>query len=387
MTKTKTTPYRTFLAGSAVVSSLAMIYLAHDMNNDNGSLALAKRKPVSAEFPVEQAEFFELPFHPRQINVEDTVDEDCGFNNSVAHRMDENSLEICRITCFGYDFSADGSTVAFSSLAGQGRLKGVDQDIAPSDYGHLEMFLLNVNGDQPVFIYVTNEFTYPTGNGIDNRTPSLSSDGNRIAFNSSGRTVVADMQEKKAYVISDNGLLSPDISSDGNRVVFYSRDNNGEIYVADLDNKTITNVSNNDAHDEYGVISADGRYVAFKSYRNCESDGSSNNPDVYIADLEQGTVRNVLHAERCDEKDSHYVRAFSFSGNAFSFTYSLNHRDSQYVVDLDTGKRESTNLGEEGSREMTFLKAESSERFLAVTDYGKMYLCDRPSSEWWCDLR
>jgi len=121
---------------------------------------------------------------------------------------------------------------------------------------------------------------------------------------------------------SDDTL--PDVSADSNRVVFTSkRDRNSEIYLVDLEEKTLINISNSPLSDTWADISGDGNKVAFQSNR----DG---NWEVYLADLNSRTLINVSNAPRASDI---YPR-ISEDGNKVVFQSNRDGNEEVYLADL-----------------------------------------------------
>ena len=101
------------------------------------------------------------------------------------------------------------------------------------------------------------------------------------------------------------------ITADGRYVLFYSEASNlvplddspnGDIFVRDLLTGKTTLVSVNatgtasgfGSNSNYGLISDDGRYVAFTSYaRDIVTNDTNSSPDVFLRDLQTGTTKIV----------------------------------------------------------------------------------------------
>jgi Tol biopolymer transport system component len=163
----------------------------------------------------------------------------------------------------------------------------------------------------------------------DSFLPSLSADGRFVAFQSeASNLVVGDTNARSDIFVHDrvtgstqrvsvgaNGVegngssLRPSISADGNRVAFDSAatnlgppDANGviDVFVRDISAGTTTRVSRglngaepNDASWE-ASISPDGRFVAYGSFASNVVEGDTNGmPDIFVHDLTLGTTSLV----------------------------------------------------------------------------------------------
>ncbi|MFN8163786.1 MAG: hypothetical protein U0R26_08120 [Solirubrobacterales bacterium] len=166
----------------------------------------------------------------------------------------------------------------------------------------------------------------------------------------------------------DGNSLSPSISGDGRYVAFSSRARNLdpaatsgglEVYVRDLLARRTTLVSrasgaNGAAADGYSAeatISADGRYVAFRSgAENLSSEDVAFN-DVFVRDLETGTTTLVSRAsgaagaaadgESSDPSISADGRHVAFVSQANDLSAEDTHGNTDvFVRDLETGVTE-----------------------------------------------
>jgi Tol biopolymer transport system component len=159
-------------------------------------------------------------------------------------------------------------------------------------------------------------------------SPSISSDGRYVAFDSSTDLVPGDtngmrdifVRDRTAGVISriskssageqgDYPSYSQSISSDGRYVAFYSyatnlvagdTNGNGDIFVRDRQNNTTRLVSKStagvqgDGESSSPVVSANGRYVAFVSEAaNLVTGDTNGNEDIFIRDRQTGTTTLV----------------------------------------------------------------------------------------------
>lgn len=89
--------------------------------------------------------------------------------------------------------------------------------------------------------------------------------------------------------------LWPDLSTNGRLLAFASnRSGNNEIYVLDLRNGELTNVSQSPADDSWPRWSPNGHELVFHSNR-------SGNYDLYVADVHDGTIRRVTNDPALDQ--------------------------------------------------------------------------------------
>ena len=356
----------------ALIAAVPVSFYQHFY--DNSSFNCWKRAPVAVEFSEMGASFEALDFAPREFGEEYDLEEECGFNNRVAYAPADGVIQICLSPYQNYDFSADGRTVVFPSL--------INKEGKPSDYGYPQVFLLSLDGDtgaaSPSLTVLSGGLALD-GELSDNRAPSVSADGNVVAFSRGRDVVVANMREGSLYRLFEGN--SPDVSSNGKRIVFTAYDRAYDVFVADLETRTVSNISNHDAHDQQGVISPNGELVAFVSYRNCPGDDALQNPDVYVVDLEERTLANVLQSNRCDAEDAHHISGLTFSGNdELDFVVTVGHLERSYTLDLRTAERSYVEGWEKmGSQPYTFVAENGS--VLSVSGYGVMRICDSLENE------
>ena len=128
-----------------------------------------------------------------------------------------------------------------------------------------------------------------TNNRHDDRDPSWSPDGKRIAFVSerdgNREIYVMNADGGKPKNLTKNPLDDryPSWSPDGKRIAFTSeRDDDREIYVMDVDGGNPQNLTNNPLDDWYPSWSPDGERIAFTSGSNWNIPGG--NEDIYVID-------------------------------------------------------------------------------------------------------
>ena len=233
--------------------------------------------------------------------------------------------------------------------------------------GRITLVSTNANGEQ--------------GNS-DSATPSFSSDGTRIVFNSDATNLVAggtnglpqifvkslvtgevtlvstDASGNEGIGISENPVFSPD----GSKVAFLSRaenlvvgDTNGaeDIFVKDLNTGAIERASTNgsggqaDGDSFRPVFSPDGSKLAFQSFASNLVAGDTNvSNDVFVKDLSTGAVTRVSTDSFGAQANSYsFEPRFSGDGSKvvfFSYASNLVAGDTNggpdvFVKDLLTG--------------------------------------------------
>lgn len=233
--------------------------------------------------------------------------------------------------------SADGRYVVFRSAAtnlvsGVNDVNGFNSDIFRRDRltGKTELVSVsrvaaNRTGNQPSF----NAYISANGRFVvfeSDASDLVPNDTNADFFNSGRDVFVRDMVSKTTKLVSknlqggttkgaENIIRESDqtdgrlISDNGRYVVFQSRasnlvagDNNGQrdVFVRDLTaQKTwLVNVNNagqaGQGPSDHGVISANGRYVAFESHaRNLIANDQNFNPKIFLHDLQTHTTKLV----------------------------------------------------------------------------------------------
>jgi len=215
----------------------------------------------------------------------------------------------------------------------------------------------------------------PTGISGNGRYVAFASDAsNLVSGYGSGNVFVKDLQTGAISLVSTNASgniannlsVFSSISKDGRYVSFWSYasnlvsgDTNGvsDVFVKDMQTGTITLVSTNASGDRangysgYSNVSADGRYVAFYSSASNLVSGDTNNAvDVFVKDLQTGTITlvssnasgNLANGGSGTGTDSPGI---SSDGRYVSFSSSATNLDSNdthsgfdvYIKDLQTG--------------------------------------------------
>jgi len=231
---------------------------------------------------------------------------------------------------FGPTLSADGRYVAFASLAtnlSDPVSNGLRQVyVKDMDTGVVQIISLNVDGD-------------PAEVPADS-VPAMSSDGQRVAFESLASNIVPG---------GTNGLR--------------------QVYVRDLTSGLVTLVSSDsDGLQATGgasnvpAISADGQFVAFESLAtNLVSEGGNGLRQVYVKSLDSGLTvlaSSSLDGDPGDEASSAATisgvgRFVAFASLASNLTSDATGAFRQILIkDLETGRvsvASSNNLGDPGN--------------------------------------
>ncbi|MGN6134152.1 MAG: PKD domain-containing protein [Aureliella sp.] len=223
---------------------------------------------------------------------------------------------------FEPSLSADGKTVAFSSMA---------NDLVSSDSnGSFDVFVRDVSTNTTKRVSTTA--ADDQGNGPSSAA-SISGDGQLVAFVSSASNLVPEDTNNTADIFVKNlssgdvtrvsvsstggqansNSSTPTISQDGTRVAFISSANNlinsdtnfaWDVLVKDLTTQNVIRASENANHEpanrsSYNPrISGDGKIVAFISEAdNLVPDDTNGVTDVFVKNLETGAVARVNVSE------------------------------------------------------------------------------------------
>jgi Tol biopolymer transport system component len=221
-------------------------------------------------------------------------------------------------TSFSPSISADGRYVAFVSLA--------SNLVSGDTINSYDIFVYDTVANTTRIVSVDDDGT--KGNNYS-LSPSISADGRYVAFDSRASNLVSDDTNNRQDIfvydtvanttrrvsVNDNGTqgnsdsYDPSISADGRYVAFRSSarnlvsgDTNGyaDIFVYD----TVANTTRIVSVDDNGIqgngdsyapsISADGRYVAFQSdARNLVNGDTNGYPDIFVYDTVANTTRIV----------------------------------------------------------------------------------------------
>ncbi|MDX3098127.1 S8 family serine peptidase [Streptomyces sp. ME19-03-3] len=255
--------------------------------------------------------------------------------------------------------SADGSAVAFASPA---------SNFVPGDTnGELDVFVADRRTGETERVSVASDGTQADGFSL---TPTLSSDGRWVGFNSGAANLVpGDTNQltdsfvhdrgtgttERVSVASDgtqgNGLSSaPVLSADGRYAVFNSdsdnlvpgdTNNTTDVFVRDRQTGTTSRISQGpdgapgDGPSREQSVSADGRYVAFQSAASNLVPGDTDGElDVFVHDRQTGTTTSVpgpRPGENTGPVISADGRVVVFTNNWQLFTHDLRTGASEQV--------------------------------------------------------
>ena len=182
-----------------------------------------------------------------------------------------------------------------------------------------------------------------TNHPSDDRSPSWSPDGKRIAFHSNreGRfnydIYVMDADGGNLQILTDNrhNDMCSSWSPDGKRIVFSSareghvEDKFGitdEIYVMDADGGNQQRLTDNRNNDWDPVWSPDGKQIAFAADR--KGDGAKF--DIYVMDADGGNQQKLTNNRGWDNSPS-----WSPHGRRIAFTSEREGNYDIYVMDAD----------------------------------------------------
>jgi Tol biopolymer transport system component len=178
----------------------------------------------------------------------------------------------------------------------------------------------DLNGGEDLFLWDRSTGTttrLTNGNGYS-YSPSISADGNVVAFASEATNLVPGPRNGGDVFLLDrtSGSVSrvtagndysvdPQISADGRHVTFTSvasnlvpGDNNGQldVFVWDRTTGLTSRLTNGSGFSTDSTISADGRYVSFQSEATDLVPGDTNRvTDVFVADRAAGTLERITN--------------------------------------------------------------------------------------------
>ncbi|MEU5342347.1 hypothetical protein AB0H18_16155 [Streptomyces sp. NPDC020766] len=252
--------------------------------------------------------------------------------------------------------SADGRHVAFSSTA---------TNLVPGDTGgRSHVYVKDLRTGAVERLDDEQAPGYDTG-----RQPAISADGRYVAFAASrsegssehdqhARVYRVDRRTGTAVRVSQapdpgrwRSVTNLSISADGTRVgyqffvPFPTSGDWSDVYVRDVPGGELWQADKApdgavpDAQSEYPTVSADGRYVLFRSLDSKLTPGDTNNgQNMFIRDLETGSIRRI---DAADPAASTVSGALSADNRHLVFGSvdpgDPNHTQRVYVRDLRTG--------------------------------------------------
>jgi len=157
-------------------------------------------------------------------------------------------------------------------------------------------YVADINGGNPIVLARGTETTY------DPDMPMLSPDGKKIAYSTSeGVIIVTNADSSGSWVISTMGArreTRPTFSPDGSKLAFYGSD--GALYVmkmGDLGRGAPEAVATGtrDYIEGYSTMSwsSDGKRIAYTGY-------NGDNEDIFVVNLENRSIVNVTNDEAED---------------------------------------------------------------------------------------
>ncbi len=219
---------------------------------------------------------------------------------------------------------------------------------------NLEIYTMNPDGTNPLRLTMNDAADYD---------PSLSTDGNRIAFvsdrDNNDEIYIMNSDGSGAKRLTNNDLpdLNPAMSADGSKIVFASRrDGNYEIYVMNSDGTNQTRLTTNTSVDDEPSFSPDGTKIVFRSSR----DG---NAEVYIMDVNGG---NQTRLTNDDQGFVDTEPTFSPDGTKIAFRSFRNGNSEIYV--MNTNGTAPANISNHTSADLNPSYSPDGSRIAFVTD-------------------
>lgn len=197
--------------------------------------------------------------------------------------------------------SADGTTVAFSSIA---------TNLDPADPDGIRDVYVKILDTGTIEVASTSDTGVPSNGRSE--TTDLSGDGRTVAFSS----------------VATN--LDPADDS-GFTYVLYAKDlNTGDLVLASSSDEG----ANANANSRGGSLSGDGRLLAFQSFAtNLDPADTTTDEDVFVKDLTTGDIRLVSTPD--DVRSSGGV--LSADGSAVAYSIEVDGVLQAYVMDLASG--------------------------------------------------
>ncbi len=238
-----------------------------------------------------------------------------------------------RVSVDSVGTEANGASIFFSAISGNGRYVTFASDatnlVAGDTNGTTDIFVHDLQTGQTTRVSVDS--LGAEGNGLSGNSPGISADGRYVTFNSNATNLVAgdtnvttdvfvhDRQTGQTTRVSvdssgtqannASNSTATSISADGRYVTFRSAatnlvgsDTNGDvdIFVHDRQTGQTTRVSVNSSGTQgngdalEGSISADGRFVTFQSLgTNFVAGDTNGQDDIFVHDRQTGQTTRV----------------------------------------------------------------------------------------------
>ncbi len=262
----------------------------------------------------------------------------------------------------------------YPSVSADGRYVSYDSDaknlVADDGNSRIDVFVKDTETNQT--IRVSTDSSGEEGNK-SSKKPSISSNGRFVAFESDAQNLIGDgadnntstdifvndTQTNKTSRVStssagsevDDDSYNPSMSADGRYVAFRSKASNlvdddtntkDDVFVKDTQTGTTTRVSTNSAGLEGNnesrdpSISTDGRFVAFRSKAsNLVDDDTNSNSDIFVKDLQTNTIsRESTDLFDLEGNGDSYYPSISSDGRYLAFRSRADN-----LVDDDSNER------------------------------------------------
>ncbi|UNU23583.1 calcium-binding protein [Microcoleus vaginatus] len=284
--------------------------------------------------------------------------------------------------------SGDGRFVAFTLQQSIFRIGAPNNNINNSD----DIFVRDLLTNTTTRVSVDSAGNPGNDSSYD---PSISADGRFVAFQSDATNLVpGDTNNNNDIFVRDLSTNTttrvsvgsagnqgndfsgnPSISGDGRFVTFSSSatnlvpgdtNNEEDIFVRDLSTNTTTLVSVSSSGDrandysDFASISANGRFVAFRSWATNLVPGDTNNErDIFVRDLLTNTTTLVSVSSNGDRaNDSSSLCSISADGRFVAFSSDAsnlvpgdtNDRDDIFVRDLSTNTTTRVSISSTGNQ-------------------------------------